>query len=147
MDFIIIFKFFIKYPLNAYTQGGLISLPCPWYITDGQNFFYCRWQSTQFKVPWAKENSKGKYSFRQGLIQGAQTVSSELLPIIPICFLLSWLPFQEGCPFLVARWQTVTLAICMPCTSSLRPKHHNITLTMSYIHPWINHGGQGNVIL
>lgn len=78
---IIVFKFFITYPPNACTQGGL--------GTPDMSRIVRTFSVAGDTAPNSKcleQRSPIKSSFRHGLTLGTQTRSSELLPIIPICF-------------------------------------------------------------
>lgn len=147
MSSIIVFKFCVIQPLNACTQVHLISSPCPWYVTDGKNIFYCKWQSIQLKVPWAKEKSTGISSFRHGLNHGTQRVSSE--PHLSHLFLSGWLPSQACRPLLVARWLTDSgsshLDALFQVTAAKVPKYDTNTLIYLPLNQYL--WSRGRVIL
>lgn len=144
-SFYVFLNFFIVYPFNACFQSGLISPSCPWCVTDSKNFFYCRWQSTQLKLPWAEEMSKGICSFRHDLIQGTETVSSELLTIIPICFPLgSFLGRLSTLSCKGAGSGSGHLSALLRAAAVKFPTYDSSTAIRSY---WINHFGWGDMIL
>lgn len=130
------FQILYKVPCNACTHSELISLPCLGISLMVRSFIQSALSKRKFLLAQFDPGSSNS------VIRAPPNYSN----LFSICFPLGWLPSTAGCPLLVARWLTVTLAIWIPFSRSLQQKSQNMTLTMSCAHTWTNHSGHGNVI-